>query len=304
MNEPRRKCGQCGESRPYPSGFLGARGQPINWCTTCQAHYRGWTKKTAAEKLATPRRGVPVLHGTLRARLFPKSGNRKLGGIPVSITSRSTCPPSCAFYGAGCYAEYFPLAHHWRRVGTDRSATWTSFLEEVRWLAPGQLWRHNVAGDLPGDGRAINRQKLDELVGANLGRRGFSFTHHSYTNGPDIETVLNNQGAIRHANRNGFTVNISTDSLEQADRVARFQSIDGCVPVVVVVPSDAPLRLRTPEGRRVTICPAETEAKLTCAECELCANPKRKAIVGFRAHGQFYKHVDDLVQLRQKETTS
>jgi hypothetical protein len=59
------------------------------------------------------------------------------------------------------------------------------------------------------------------------------------------------------------------------------------------------MRLRTPAGRRVTICPAETTAALTCAECQLCAIPTRKAVVGFRSHGQFSRHVDQLVQLRR-----
>ena len=284
-----RKCPQCWRDKPYPSGFLGAKGKPIRWCTSCRANYRGWDKKTPADRAAIPRTGVPVLP-ELRVTFVASSKNEKLGGIPASTTSRNTCPPSCSFYDGGCYALYGKTAHHWRTTGSN-GGTWEELLEHVRALPAAQLWRHNVAGDLPGAGESLDRIRLFELIDANAGRRGFTFTHKR--GGPW------GHAAIADANNSGFTINLSADTLAQADALAEL----AIGPVAVVLPSDAPDRLKTPADRRVVVCPAETEG-LTCVECQLCANPMRKAIVGFRAHGQSKRLVSELVRARRTVVSS
>lgn len=281
-----RKCRQCCKVRAYPSSFIGRRGVPVQMCRVCQRRYYGWDRKSAEERFATTRKGVP-LPRLLRAALYRRSGNRKLGGLPASITSRDSCPPSCSFYGHGCYAEYSFLAAHWRRVGR-RGRSWARFCDDVASLPDGQLWRHNEAGDLPGKGDRIDSAALWRLVWANSGRRGFTFTHK-----PTL-TSARNQIDVAAANMSGFTVNLSADNLHEADRLHAL----GIAPVVVVLPSDASVRVRTPGGRRVTVCPAETRG-LTCAECELCAIPTRRTIVGFRAHGQSKALVSELVRERR-----
>jgi hypothetical protein len=62
-----------------------------------------------------------------------------------------------------------------------------------------------------------------------------------------------NLAAIRAANLNGFTINLSANTLEEADTLARRKA----GPVVVILPSDAAYHHveRTPEGRKVIICP-------------------------------------------------
>ena len=47
----------------------------------------------------------------------------------------------------------------------------------------------------------------------------------------------------------------------------------------------APAKLETPAGHTVIACPAETRENVTCASCRLCADPNRKVVIGFRAHG-------------------
>jgi hypothetical protein len=257
--------------------------------------------KTLEEKLAgmPPRVDAPP---TGRVLWVPRSNNEKLGGIPASWSERGTCPPSCGLYEAGCYASYGKLGFHWKNVPRD-GLPWAGFLEKVRGLPEGQLWRHNVAGDLAGAGEHLSAAALSELVDANRGRRGFSFTHKYPPAGAVLWVGLMEaptrwtcaSEAIRYANTNGFTVNLSADSPTEADRLADL----AIGPVVTLLPHDAPVRLKTPAGRRVTVCPAETEG-LTCRECELCAIPDRKVIIGFRAHGNYRKHVTELVQLRRK----
>lgn len=276
-------CPQCYKDKPLAL-FEKRSGGFARTCADCRKRYSGWEKKTLVEKLA----GMPVrvdASPTGRVLWVPRSLNQKLGGIPASWSERGTCPPSCGLYEAGCYALYGKLGFHWKNVPRD-GLPWNEFLEKVRGLPAGQVWRHNVAGDLQGDGQRLHIDRLMELVRANEGRRGFTFTHK-------IGPIGNLQFSI--ANEEGFTINLSADTLEIADEYASL----GVAPVSVLLPHDAPIRLKTPAGRRVTVCPAETEG-LTCRECELCTIPDRKTIIGFRAHGNYRKHVTELVQLRRK----
>jgi hypothetical protein len=151
--------------------------------------------------------------------------------------------------------------------------TWNDFTTAIAALPEGQLWRHNQAGDLPGVGDTIDTGELKRLVTANAGRRGFTYTHKP------LESA-DNLAAVRDANARGFTVNASADNLAEADQLAQLG-----VPVVVVVPSDAPDVMRSPDGRRVIVCHEQTGRKPNCAACQLCAVAPRFTIVAFRAHG-------------------
>lgn len=136
---------------------------------------------------------------------------------------------------------------------------------------------------MPGVGCDLDIASLGMLVRANEGKRGFTFTHKPLST--DAERV-----AVRAANDSGFTVNLSANSLSDADRLVGLR----VGPVAVVLPHDAPCKVRTPQGHPVVVCPNQTDG-LTCLECKLCAKPQRKAIVGFRAHGCSKQQVTELV---------
>jgi hypothetical protein len=221
-----------------------------------------------------------------------KSRNEKVGPMPVSTTSRETCPDSCPLKDSGCYAESGNVAMLWRALSQTKpgkkftrgaqkiqSLTWSQFCAKVAALKPGTIWRHNQAGDLPGQGDAIDVGALGELIGANYGRRGFTYTHKPIT-GPH---GARNARAIRSANLQGFTVNLSADNLLEADQLAE----SGVGPVVVVLPDTVQgnADISTPAGRRVSVCPATYRDDVSCATCQLCQRQNRKSIVGFPAHG-------------------
>lgn len=238
--------------------------------------------------IAARRKGLAV-DSEMLVRIVDSSKSMKLGGIPATITTANTCPPSCGLYGKGCYAEFHLTRVWWRQAQVD-GVPWKAFVRWVRELPEGTLWRHNLAGDLPGIGEELDEQKFATLVLANSGKRGFTFTHKSLDDAKHREL-------IRSANLVGFTVNLSADSLAEADAKAELD----IAPVCVVLPADAPAQLRTPAGRRVVVCPAQTHEKMTCAKCQLCARPLRSAIIGFRAHGQAQKAISrNVVQLRLK----
>lgn len=202
------------------------------------------------------------------------SRNAKTGPIPVTTTSEETCPESCPLKKHGCYAESGPLALFWRKV-TERKAglSWEAALGEIRKLPKGTLWRHNQAGDLPGNGDSIDSEAMRQLVTANRGKRGFTYTHKPATG--------DNAALIAQANESGFAVNLSADNLSEADSLAEM----GIGPVVVVLPAEQTRAVKTPQGRHVAICPATISDNVNCAACGLCAEIGRKAIIGFPAHG-------------------
>jgi hypothetical protein len=267
----RRKCLQCNSKRA-PSSFIGKNGKVQKRCYVCSAKYRGWAKLSLEDRArkTDPRARLRGRSAERRYKLNMRSTNSKVGPIPVTGSQPRTCPPSCGLYGAGCYAEQFFVGMHWRRLMQGHGVTWKVLLDAIRGMPRGQLWRHNEMGDLEGEGEEIDKRALYELVGAASHTRGFTYTHKR-----------SNFKALRWANENGFTINISTDSPEQADEY----SSEGC-PVTTVLPHNAPVHgNKTPRGLTIVVCPAEYVEGKHCANCGLCQNRTRGTIVGFRAHG-------------------
>lgn len=214
-----------------------------------------------------------MIHFTL------KSANVKTGPIPVSTSSADTCPDACPLKAKGCYAKTGPLAMHWAKVTAGaRGQAFSAFLAQIKALPKGQTWRHNQAGDLAGKGDRINLQALRRLTAANTGKRGFTYTHKPPALG-------SNAKAIQEANKGGFTVNLSGNSLQHADELLAL----GIAPVVAIVPEglrpNGETGGKTPAGNRFIFCPAQTREGVTCSTCRLCSVAKREYIIAFEAHG-------------------
>lgn len=240
-----------------------------------------------------------------------KSTNSKVGAIPVSTTSSTTCPTSCPLKGNGCYAQSGPLAIHWKAV-TDgkRGMTFDEFTQQISSLPVGQIWRYAQAGDLPGEGDAIDRDQLRALAGANAGRPVIAYTHK-----PPVGANLD---ALQEAASLGMRINLSADSLDEAD-----DFIDIGLPAVVVLHEDygrktskgewseslSEYRARlktlvrtTPRGRDIAVCPA-TFVDTNCAACGICANKSQiDVVVGFPAHGTSRKKIN--VRLGDRSSTT
>lgn len=201
------------------------------------------------------------------------SGNRKLGGIPAVMSSEDTCPRSCPFRGSGCYAERGRIRIHWRKLKRRQLGTsLAKVCKDIKRLPYGSIWRYATAGDLPGKWGRISAPGLRALVEANRGRKGWTYTHKPWSK--------RNLDLIREANARGFTVNLSTEGLQHADRGAALG-----LPVVCVLPEDFKRGDRTPEGRAVIGCPEETTPGMDCAHCGICQKKDRTFIVGFYARG-------------------
>jgi hypothetical protein len=245
--------------------------KPGAMCSTCRGRARRGEQRTPAERRARLGRSPNALPTVL---VMGASGNQKLGGIPATISSAETCPDACSLKGNGCYAEQHVLAFHWRGA-SERGLFWSDFLCWVRALPAGQLWRHNTAGDLAGGNDELDVDALDELVDAARATRGFSFTHKPLRSAHERD-------AIAHANDGGFTINLSADSLPEADRKLAL----GIAPVVSLVPHGTRTGDRSGGGHRIVVCPAQLHDDVTCRDCGLCRNAYRQGLVGFLPHGQ------------------
>ena len=228
----------------------------------------------------------------LRFTLTYPTGNRKVGGktgrlAATSITSRPSCPSTCAFFRTTqCYAENHWSKHHWNR--TDREGmSYVEFTSRLRQIPPTVLWRHNVSGDLPHTNLEIDPKKVAGIVRASRHLRGFTYTHHR------MSAV--NKRVVQLANANGFCINLSTESVAGADEV---MDANPSMPVVTICPTGTEKHTRTPKGRRVVVCPADYRDDWDCARCAdnstglpLCGRPDRDFVIGFLPKGAQKKKV-------------
>ena len=178
------------------------------------------------------------------------SGNRKVGPIKVTTSEKSSCPSECGIADE-CYASGGPLAIHWNKVGEgQRGDNWDGFVNRVKRFRKNELWRHNQAGDLPQDENGkLDADKCEALADAASHTDGWTYTHYNPMDKHNFE-VIQNMNSV-----GGLVVNLSADTMEQADTYSRL----GIAPVTVVLPEDAPnMGNKTPEGLPIVVCPAQT----------------------------------------------
>lgn len=223
----------------------------------------------------------------LNHHLIWASTNRKLGPMPTVFASKATCPETCPLKENGCYAGCGPINIVWNAVtAAQRGKKWKAFLQDLRGMAAGTLWRFSVTGDLPGIGNRIDKGMLLELALANKGKRGYTYTHKPVEagtfNGVRVSRQVAdaNLDAVRAANDAGFTVSLSANSPAQADRLAKHG-----LPMVSLVPMDTPKTFRTSGGLDGVICPAQELDEMTCYRCGYCQRAKHR-LIGFRPHGR------------------
>jgi len=222
--------------------------------------------------------------------LTVKSKNHKTGRVPVSTSPKFTCPAACPFKGNGCYAEEGPLNIWWMRCSDaegDVGDGFRDFCDRVRALPEGQIWRHNQAGDLLGSDNLIDAGAAALLMNANVGKRGYTYTHYPVfnLNGVTLQTAQSNRRVIERMNVGGFTINVSANSPVELDMMI-FSGLKA--PMVVTLPESA-LSERmyvTPDGNEVRVCPSLRDKKITCNECQLCVKSDRKHSIGFPVHGK------------------
>ena len=212
---------------------------------------------------------------------FRLTGNTKLGKMPVTRSPKSNCPDTCSLKGNGCYAEQFRLGIAWKK-DLEKGFMFNDLIKAIRKLPKLTLWRHNEAGDLTQENGNIIESDLQDIIKANKDKRGFTYTHH----------VPNKHNAelIKKANQEGFTINLSAETLSQADEYFSMN----VAPVVTLLPIVADKVTYTPNGVRVVKCPATYNDSINCLQCAICQKPSRNYIIGFPAHGTSRKKAEKI----------
>jgi hypothetical protein len=212
--------------------------------------------------------------------LTEKSENAKTGPMPVTTSSKETCPPACPFRKSGCYAASGALNFHWLKVSNgSRGLNFKDFCQALSDLPPNVLGRLAQAGDMPGKGNRINGDMSVKLTQAVSGKRFYTYTHKPVLGRNYV--AKQNRKHVKLANKNGLTINLSGNNLNHADKLKALN----IGPVVTVLPIESPEMLFTPGGNKVIVCPAQSRDNVTCNSCGLCQKRDRSVIVGFRAHG-------------------
>lgn len=247
--------------------------------------------------------------------LTVKSKNRKVGKIAVSTSPMSTCSSSCQFKNNGCYALSGPLRCWWNRCSAntnDQVAEWNNFLSRIAMLPEGTIFRHNQAGDFVGnteDRRKIDGYFVNQLatVCEHRNLHGYTYTHYPVLKEDvpidknDFSTLAYvafvNRGMVEKGNCKNFVINLSANGPAHVDAL-----IDSGIkaPICTLLHSTVANKkdhfVKTPKGRKIVLCPAMWNKKMTCDKCRACMNPDRKAVIGFISHGHGIKKCDAIVE--------
>ena len=175
---------------------------------------------------------------------------------------------------------------HWNKVSDgSRGVDLQGFIDALRTLPEGSCFRHNQAGDLPHLSGFINYKVLEAITNACAERKltAWTYTHHKVDNSHNIEV-------IQKANTDGLTVNVSAHCQQHAVGVYRKG-----LPAVCIVPKDTQVTSWCNDGVKFVVCPAQTKANKTCADCRLCADANRTCVVAFKAHGTQAKKVESTI---------
>ena len=221
----------------------------------------------------------------MKFHFVPKSGNKKTGFMPVTYNSRLSCPNSCIFKNNGCYANYYHTRINWDKVTSgERGGTFKELLNNIKALKPGTIWRACVAGDIPSNNKGeISRTYIKGITEANQGLKGYTYTHNRLDIGENISL-------LKTANKQGFTVNISTETEAAADN-----AILNSLPAVIVVKSTETRRSWfTKNKNKILVCPAQTSG-VNCIDCQLCQHRPKNLIIAFLSHGIWRKKIDKIL---------
>ena len=210
------------------------------------------------------------------------SSNAKTGPIPTTMTEKDSCPDTCPLKLSGCYAENFPLSLHWGKV-SETGISASKLASNLKALPIGQLWRHNVAGDLPHDNGVIDLKELEPIMQAVERRKleTILYTHHQ---------LKKNIKQLEQVKRRGINVNLSCNSVSEA-----IAAVQAGFNAVTLMPSSAP-KVTKLDGAKVVICPAQTSERVTCASCGLCAKDRGNTIIGFYPHGARSKKAETTIR--------
>tara|TARA_Y100001963_G_scaffold91937_1_gene126609 strand:+ start:205 stop:957 length:753 start_codon:yes stop_codon:yes gene_type:complete len=233
--------------------------------------------------------------------LSQRSTNSKTGDISVSTNSRETCPSNCPYKNNGCYADQYPMRFHWDAISKkERGVKWSEFKKQLREIK-GDSLRINQAGDLVLDDLGnISKVFLKGIIENTKQLKNiWTYSHHNLDNKENIKRV-------KAATKKGFVINASCDDLSTVDKRIK----QGLQTVSIISSEDSRIKkikgkdgktyfkqtetIRTPEGIKCVVCPAQKFENVNCKNCLLCSKIRNYPLI-FISHGAQAKKVNQVV---------
>jgi len=208
---------------------------------------------------------------TKRAIAVTISDNSKTGKVSATYASQSSCPTTCPFRGAGCYAERGLVGMQTRRLadGPPLEVAHHEASAIDRLPARRRPLRLHVVGDAPNEACARTIASAAERYTGRGGGRAWTYTH-----------------AWRDVMRRAWgqvSVLASIHDARQAWKARRRGY--ACALVVDTHPADG--RAWKANGVRWIPCPEQTWG-VQCIDCGLCMDSTR--LFDTRAGIAFAKH--------------
>lgn len=213
-------------------------------------------------------------HSGELAFALPRSGNKKIGFAATTYASQASCPDSCVFRNAGCYAEGGWVARHaTAKLAADAYAVDVALAEaaaiDALEVVAGMPMRLHTVGDCRTDTTA--------RIVAGAARR------YMDRGGGPVWTYTH---AWRTVSRSSWGQVSVFASCETADDVKAAAARGYATSIVVEdFPTDRAYDL---DGVQVIPCPAQTRDR-ACSSCRLCFDDDARArdgkTIGFALHG-------------------
>lgn len=217
------------------------------------------------------------------ARAIERSFDRKLssdGTVSATYVSQNSCPATCPFRNAGCYAESGHTAFTTRKVNASEVVTPESIAEveagAIRGLSGQYPLRLHVVGDCSTEAAArIVAEAADEYASRH------DMPVWTYTHAHDVP-------------RNAWGKVSVLRSCENLTQISQAHA-DGYATAMVVPEFESDKAYPLENGFVGIPCPHQTGKVKGCKNCGLCQNDEKlhanKRVVLFAAHGSRKKMV-------------
>ena len=224
------------------------------------------------ERLQQP---LPTQHPGVIAK--EHSTNRKIGAASATYVAQQSCPTTCSFYNAGCYAESGFVGFQTRKLNRQADAWDTSPLalatieaDAIDTLTGRRDLRLHVVGDsTTKQGTQFLARAARRFI-AKFNRSVWSYTH-----------------AWRTVPRSAWGAVSILASCETVHEIRRARMKGYATAVVVDEFKDT--KLYEIDGEKILPCPEMTRS-ITCTDCRLCMRDdylrESGITIAFAAHGQ------------------
>jgi hypothetical protein len=199
-----------------------------------------------------------------------KSNNAKTGPVSATYVSQGSCPTTCSFLGAGCYAELGRTGMHTRNLAdADTEFTPVQLARResaaIRELSGMRPLRLHVVGDCRTNESAKIVSRAADRYRGKHGQPVWTYTHAWRT--------------VERVNWGDVAVRASVES-ERDIAIARERGYPAAL-VVDHHPENG-ASWKTKDGTKVIPCPEQTRGT-TCSDCRLCWTSPH--VIAFAAHG-------------------